>query len=259
MLLLLAACQEPFPEDRHDLSDFRLAGLAVERGEFRVLAWSGYGAWHRAPPTVRWTVDGRAVTAAPAAPFCADVEVEDEDGHREAGELCLDAAADTPEIRGFTRTLTGSGAELALDVGSPATTHWMAPAGEFSESGPHATTWAGDAGSIAIGLTFDGHGGNAWTVIDLPRTLPPPYLAVGGRVLPISESLQGEGWYTATLAADDALAGVRLVDVQPATGPGDGEAACGADGLDLDALVEGRCGRDALLGARVAIFATAVQ
>jgi hypothetical protein len=187
------------------------------------------------------------------------VQAEDVDGHRESGELCVAADAVTPVVTAISRELTGNGANLELTVDGASTTHWMSPAGEFSESGPHATTWTSDGASVILALTFDGRGGNTWTVIDVPSSLAPPYLVAGGRVFPISESLQGEGWFVATLAADDALSGIRLVDVQPASGPSDGEIACGADGLDLDALVEGRCGRDEILGARVALFATAVQ
>lgn len=56
--LLLAACQEPFSEDRHDLVGFRVVGIGVEDGVAKAAVWSGEGPWHEQAPTLSWALDG---------------------------------------------------------------------------------------------------------------------------------------------------------------------------------------------------------
>lgn len=59
LLLLLAACQEPFDEDRHDLAGFRIAGIGVEDGVAKAAIWSGIGPWHEEEPTLSWALNGQ--------------------------------------------------------------------------------------------------------------------------------------------------------------------------------------------------------
>lgn len=241
----LLACQEPFAQDRHDLVDFRIAAMALAEGEPRALVWSGEGAFHATAPTLEWAQDGATWT----------LRAEDADGDVETGALTVEEGAETPVPAGFTRTVDGDVATLAFDLGDAWRTHWMSPVGTFEESGPHATAWTADADGIwpVVALHFDGHGGNAWTVLDVPVGVEPPWLEVGGRIFPLAASLAGEGGWEATVEADDdALAGIRLRDVAAAEAPADGEA------FDFDALVEGRIGRDAVVGTRVRFVGRAV-
>ena len=52
MLALLLGCLEPFPLDRHDLADLRIAGMSAEGGELAnasALVWEGTEASSRLP------------------------------------------------------------------------------------------------------------------------------------------------------------------------------------------------------------------
>lgn len=238
----LVACQEPFAQDRHDLVDFRIAGMRLAAGEPRALVWSGQGAFHATAPALTWGRDGEAWT----------LTAEDADGNVETGILTVEDDAETPVPAGFTRTVEGDEATLAVDLGDAWVTHWMSPGGAFAETGPHATGWTADADGIwpIVALHVDGRGGNAWTVLDVPVGVAPPWMEVGGRIFPLETALEGEGDWEATLEADDGLAGIRLVDVAPAAGDG--------DAFDFDAVVEGRVARDAVVGTRVRFAGRAV-
>lgn len=266
LLAMLLACTPAFDETRKDLDGFRLVGLAADAGTLRALVWSGEGAFHRTAPTVTWTIDGAVVTEAPAPPFTARVVVDSGDA-TEQGELVVSDDAGVPEINGFSRTFDGTTAALSLAVDTDAVTRWTASGGTFTEIGPNAADWsilpapdednvvAGaepeDIGLIAIvGLTLDGRGGNTWSFLDV-ATDAGPYLAVGGRLLPIDVQVPGEGRYLATLTAAANRAGLVLTDVVAAADTDVGDRVCGLDPFDADALADGRCGLDEAVGARV--------
>jgi hypothetical protein len=265
LALLVLACSPPFDETRKDLVGFRLVGMAAEGTTLRALVWSGEGAYHSVAPTVAWTIDGEAVTAAPAAPFTALVRVESAAGEFEEGELVIEEAAVVPVVSGFTREMGDNAATVAVTADGDTTTRWKASRGAFTETGPHAADWTqadlptedepdpapGDPGPAAlIALTLDGHGGTTWTWIDV-ATDAGPYLAVGGRLLPVDAAVPAEGRYLATLTPADTLAGLVLTDLVPAGDTDTGELVCGLDPFDADALADGRCGLDEAAGARV--------
>jgi len=86
-LLLLVACQEPFDEDRHDLSGFRIAGIGVEDDMAKAAVWSGAGPWHEAQPGLSWALNGQPLGEG------FDVPVTGE------GELTLTATSAGGEVR----------------------------------------------------------------------------------------------------------------------------------------------------------------
>jgi hypothetical protein len=266
LFAVLLACTPSFDETRKDLDGFRLVGLAADTGALRALVWSGEGAFHRTAPIVTWTIDGEVVTEAPAPPFTARVVVESADA-TEQGELVVSADAVVPAITGFSRTFDGATAALAFVVETDAVTRWMASGGTFTETGPNAADWSilpapDEDGVVAhaepedtdlvtiVGLTLDGRGGNTWSFLDV-ATDAGPYLAVGGRLLPIDVQVPGEGRYLATLTAAENRAGLVLTDVVAAADTDTGALVCGLDPFDADALADGRCGLDEAVGARV--------
>ncbi|MDP2313304.1 MAG: hypothetical protein Q8P41_10395 [Pseudomonadota bacterium] len=270
LFLLLLACTPTFDESRKDLEGFRLVAMAADGPDLRALVWSGNGAFHPTAPTVTWTIDDVVVTEAPVPPFTAHVRVESAAGEAEEGELVVQADAVVPVLAGFTRTFDGATAALAFTVETDAVTRWMGSGGTFTETGPNAADWtianpapndddeledtaAEDIGLVAIvGLTLDGRGGNAWRWIDV-ATDAGPYLAVGGRLLPVDTAPADptERPYLATLTPADNRAGLVLTDVVPAEDTDPGDIVCGLDPFDADALADGRCGMDDAGGARV--------
>ncbi|MFZ5476147.1 MAG: hypothetical protein ACOZNI_05175 [Myxococcota bacterium] len=240
-LTLLLACQEPFDEDRHDLLDFRIAGMRLRAGEPRALLWSGEGAWHATAPATTWeeTSGGWSLRA------------EDTDGHVETGLLAVAEGAEDPVVDEIVRELDGDVATLSVGLGDTHVTHWMCQSGTFEETGPHATRWTAPGSGIwpILALHFDGRGGNGWTVIDVPVDVGPPWVEAGARLFPADVSEDAEGWLEATVEAADTPGGLILSDVSVA------EAG---DPFDFDAVVEGRIGRDEILGTRVRFEGKAV-
>ena len=54
------SCAQPFTEDRHDLTHFRIAGAGVFDGVGDAVIWDG-GLGHSSSPILRWFVDGSMV------------------------------------------------------------------------------------------------------------------------------------------------------------------------------------------------------
>ena len=177
LLLLLVACQDPFPEDRHDLAGFRLVAVQatpVDTGlAVRAFVYSGLGMWHLAPPEVTWTA-GSATATGPTATLPVttpvDIEVVATDGvSTESGIYRLAADPVPPVVSSWTRATVpltiddvvtpideraaiavgvdapvapGDGLRLALSVREPdTTTHWMSTAGDFAELDATTTDW----------------------------------------------------------------------------------------------------------------------
>lgn len=266
LLTLLLACTPTFEETRKDLDGFRLVAMAADGPDLHALVWSGQGAFHTVAPTVTWTIDGAGVTVAPAPPFTARVTV-DNGTVMEEGELVVQAHAVVPQITAFSRTFDGTTAALSFTVETDAVTRWMSTGGTLTETGPNAADWsllpapdedgvvadpaAEDIGLVTIvGLTLDGRGGNAWRWIEV-ATDAAPYLAVGGRLLPLESPVSSAGRYLATLTPAENRAGLVLTDVVPAADTDTADIVCGLDPFDPDALADGRCGLDDAADARV--------
>ncbi len=257
LLSLLAApffaCAPPFDETRKDLEGFRLLGMTADRGGTGALGaavWSGEGAFHSVAPTLTWAYDADAVEA--RAGFEVSVHVEAADGAHEDGLLVVEGAGTAPVVSDFTRTIEGDTASLALTVDDPAAyTRWMSTSGTFTETGPNAAELTlEDPLTVVFALTIDGKGGNTWTWIDI-ATDAGPYLAVGGRLLPVESAVTEAGTWAATLTPADNLAGLVLTELLPSTSVDTVEIVCGLDPFDVDALADGRCGLDEAAGARV--------
>ena len=247
LFALLVSCAPPFEQTRKDLRDFRLVAMAAEGAELRALVWSGEGAFHSTAPALTWTIDGTEVTSAPAAPFTVALTVEDAAGNIEEGVLEVQEGASNPVVGGTTRTIADGSASVSLDT--DAVTRWKGSSGTFTETGPASVDWvAADAPLAAIlGLSLDGLGGVTWTWADV-ATDASPYVAVGGRLIP-AEATVSAGDYLGTLTAADNLAGLTVTDIVAADA--DGDVVCGLTPFDFDALVDGRCGLDDAVGARV--------
>ncbi len=259
--LFLLACSPEFSESRKDLDGFRLVAMGFADADLRGAVWSGEGAWHTTAPSLAWTTGGEAVTEASAPPFTVDLQVEAADGATEAGRLVVQADATVPIVEGFTREVTGSSAAISLSVSEGSFTRWMGTSGTFTETGPHAADWVpdGSEGATLLALTLDGRGGETWTWVDVEVEPEGQVLEVGGRLLPTDGSGTGSGWFLATIEAEDSRHGVRLTTLEPTADGSAGETVCGLDPFDLDALADGRCGRDAAAGARVALFGAIVD
>jgi serine/threonine protein kinase len=84
-----------------------------------------------------------------------------------------------------------------------------------------------------------------------------PLLAVGNRLLPVDVLPETPGPWLATIDAPTSYThayGYALTTLEPA-GDAPGEVGCASPSgtLDPEALVDGRCGRDDVLGARVRV------
>lgn len=257
MLALLLGCLEPFPLDRHDLADLRIAGMSAEGGELAnasALVWEGTEAWSAVVPERAWS--------APEAGLIT-LTVTDASGATERGELEVEPGHSAPALTSWSRELTDSGASLEVTLSAEATVHWMCPGGTLAETGATRTDWAAlDAEGKAIesgvwpivALWFDGAGGNGWATFDVPVGVEGPFLAQEGRLLPLPASTDSTASAVmATLAEADTVAGITLADVAVDDGTEVAAAPCGtADGVwTPDALLERRCGRDETVGARV--------
>lgn len=259
MLLALAlACAPPFDETRKDLDGFRLLGMTADlggEGALGAAVWSGDGAFHAVAPTVTWTRNGAEIDAVAGENIEVRVRVEAADGGAsEEGLLAVRGAPIAPVVAGFTRTIDGDTASIALTVegDADAYTRWMSTDGTFTETAANAADLAlGDSAVTTIfALTLNGRGGNTWTWIDV-ATDAGPYFAVGGRLLPVDTAVPAEGAYAATITPADTHAGFVLTEFVPAESADAIELVCGLDPFDADALVDGRCGLDEAAGRRV--------
>jgi hypothetical protein len=257
MLLLALGCLEPFPSDRHDLVDLRIAGMAVEGadlGAARALIWEGTEGWSARAPAQAWSEPEAGLFR---------LEVTGADGSAELGELEVAEGHAAPRLESWAREVDGAGAHLSLTLSAPATVHWMSPAGTFVEDGAASTRWdAADADGVAladdvwpvVALWFDGEGGNGWATFDVPVGVDGPYLAVGGRLLPVAAGIgSGDVTVLATLVESAGVAGFTLADVREVDGTETAATPCGTTegAWSPDDLLERRCGRDEVIGARV--------
>lgn len=72
LVMLLAACQEPFETDRHDLRGLRIAAIGVHDGVAAAAVWSVAGPWHEQTPTLAWTLDGASIGEGYDVPVTGD-------------------------------------------------------------------------------------------------------------------------------------------------------------------------------------------
>lgn len=260
LLLVLLGCLEPFPTDRHDLVELRIVGMtAGDDGALRAYTWEGTDAWSDTAPARAWDgyVNCGGAGCFLPGPGTATLTITGADGATETGELTVSVGAQTPVLNGFTRTLGDDGGSLALDVPGANRVHFMAPAGEISETGFSSTTYTAPGTGLwpVVALWMDGLGANDWATFDLPVGVDGPFLAVGTRLLPVDNALPpGEVTVLATITATDADLGFTLTDVTVDDGS-EADAPCGTtDGVwDPNVVIERVCGRDEVVGARVRI------
>lgn len=311
---VLSGCQEPFPEDRHDLQSFRIAAInatpTLTGLSLRAFVYSGEGMYHTTPPTLEWTIGdllatGPQVDVTVSLPTTVTLRATHADGRTEDAVLDVPADLEVPAVAGFSRGPTsltiddiaqsvdaraavtpeadgptdpGGGLRLSVDAPDDTTTHWMGTDGQFAELSAHETDWFAGTATIddgeveekdeisegiypLVALTFDGQGGNTWTWIDAAVGIDPPYLLVGGRIFPITEPLSGDGYFSATLQADDSLTGFALTDVAVAADAASAPALCGQPAstpFDPAVIAEGWCGLDEMIGQQVIFLGTAV-
>ncbi len=173
MLLLLLACQEPFPEDRHDLVSFRIAAITAEQTPEglrpQALISSPEGFYHSVAPTLIWTLGdevqegSRPLFANPVYPLELHLRAE-------SGELAeeavypLEQAPVPPVVSGWSRAqvdlkledagkpieerrLEGEdlpvepGGAVQVGVATEARSRWMGTGGEFAELDAQNSTW----------------------------------------------------------------------------------------------------------------------
>lgn len=286
MLLLLAACQEPFGADRHDLVGFRIAAVSVPPA----------APGDEVVPRAAVVVDGRAWSPSPID--LAWYWVDDTDEIEAIDPLTVaDAAGPSPLLtvpdRPILAVVARRGSEdrrafvevapppatiaaptaFALDPGptvEPGETvrlradtdglvRWMATAGTFTEIDEQTADWRSrDPGPVTVVALALGEPGEAtFAATDLHVGDPGPGLWVGQRWLPTDVALEPGEHVRGTLAADDASpCGLRLTAPEVVPGPEDAAYDClvPLDGtFDPGWLLEQRCGRDALAGDDVVV------
>jgi hypothetical protein len=241
VIALGLACAPPFDESRKDLASFRLLSLSASPGP-RVAVWSGLGPWHEVAPAVAWSdTDDGGVT----------VTVTDVDGAHETG--VLGAVGPPPAVLAVTRDVVADTATLSIELEDPASyTRWSVTEGTLVETGPSTAelTWDGVGLVTVFALHLTPGRSPTWTWLDVAFGDVGPVLDTGRRtLLTDGPAAADEADWLGTLARDDTY-GWRVTDVSVADAPGD--AACGVDPFELEALVDGRCGRD-VEGARVRV------
>ena len=60
---ILFSCSEPFEDNRHDLTHFRIAAANVINGIGDAVIWSGEGRFHQTSPTLDWFIEDEHVGA----------------------------------------------------------------------------------------------------------------------------------------------------------------------------------------------------
>jgi hypothetical protein len=286
VLLFLVGCLEPFAEDRHDLAGLRIVGMRAESAEDEwgdllwsasAFVWDGDLGWSRWPEnrTYDWTAEDEGGFEArgccdPPGTLTLTVVAE---GETESGQLELDEYAENPEQGAVDLAIEGDQATVSLpEAPASATTHWMAPAGEFEETGAHSTTYTAPGDGIwpVVALTYDGHGGVTWTVIDVVVGTVGPTLEIGNRRIPVDSDADAgrEGAWTAMIEAVDTMTGFVLADLAQDDSDWDGTEADArwlpqctdpSTGLwDVDSLITRDCGRDQVEGERVRVYGTVI-
>lgn len=281
ILPLLLGCLDPFPTDRHDLVDLRIAAMGIDAGGgLRAFVWEGANAWSATAPARTWEIlemgcDDAGCGSLPSGTF--GLKVTGAAAAEEVGELRVEDDAELPALRGSSRVLGEAGASVALDVPDAAMVRWMAPVGEIAETDFAAMSYTGpveaDGTPTAgvwplVALWMDGRGGNDWATFDVPIGVDGPFFAVGGRLFPVDTDLPG-GPTTAltTLAATDDLTGFALTELVADDGMATRDFPCGSalegasatGNWDPDSVIERACGRDEVVGARVRIAGEIVR
>lgn len=265
LLLLNLGCTPDFEETRTDLVEgsFRVLGAGVRDGKLAVAAWSGDPAGFETALDVVWRVDGVALddSSAPPAPFTAEATVT---YANQTERVLLDVAADaTPlSIAAAARAQGDAGWTLALDVPGAVRTRWAHRYVDLTPTGPTEALLevreGADGLAMVFALALDERGGAAWTWFDVPTPQAGlPLLAVGSRLLPVDVLPTTPGPWLATIDAPSTYThayGFELTALEPA-GTERGALSCASPSgtLDAEALIDGRCGRDDVLGQRVRV------
>lgn len=281
ILPLLLGCLDPFPTDRHDLVDLRIAGMGLDPdGGLRAFVWEGTDAWSANAPSRTWEIletgcaDSDCGTL-PSGTF--GLKITGADGAEELGELQVAEDAAVPDLRSASRVLGEAGASLTLELPDAARVHWMSPAGDLVETGAAATSYTAPVGADGtpkagvwpvVALWMDGLGGNDWATFDIPVGVEAPFFSVGGRLFPVDTDLtSGPATVLTTLTATDDLTGFALTDLAIDDGMASRDFPCGSalegasatGAWDPDSVIERVCGRDEVVGARVRITGEIVR
>ncbi len=245
----LAACQEPFAEDRHDLSGFRIAAVEVavsDEGtvlEPRAAIVVDGRPWAARPATLDWyqVADIDAVEAiepetpidatgpTPTLPVRADLPVlalvARHDGREERGFAVMDPPADAGAFLAVFATrpsgeivdsvAVGEVVRLTADVGPPrGVVRWMATAGTFSELAPLVAEWTVDVEVerpvTILALLLGEKGGTRWHAREIHLGNPGPGLWIRQRWLPTDVAVE--------VAEGGAVTGTLVADVSSPQG-----------------------------------------
>ncbi len=263
LLFLSLACTPDFDSARSDLRDFRILSVGLREGALAAPTWSGAGPWHEAAVVPDWSAgDSPLDPRAPPAPLgTVEVTVTGGDGASERAVLTRASDAADIELVGVTVTRDADPGIASLIVDAPGSTHvrWSVDGGSVLTTASHAADWTlPEEGALAtmFVLALDDRGGTAWTWVDLSADTTPPTVGVGTRrfgVDAVPDTLNSD--MLATIVDDPnegyALASLTTGETEDPVAP----PPCGTRGdgrFDVEALVDGRCGKDDdVLGARV--------
>ena len=265
MLLFLAmACTPDFDSARTDLQDFRILSVGLREGALAAPTWSGAGPWHDRAVTRAWSVgDSTVDPLAPPDPLgTVEVTVTGGDGASERAVLTRATDAADITIAGVTVTRGEDPGVASLVVDAPGSTHvrWSVDGGSLLTTGSHAADWTlpaeGGLATVFV-LALDDRGGTAWTWADLSADGALPTVGVEVRrfgVDAVPATLNSSMLATIVEDPDEgyALASLTTGETEDPLPPP--PCGVGEDGLfDVEALVDGRCGKDEVLGARVVL------
>lgn len=174
VLLLLLSCQDPFPEDRHDLLSFRIAAMGASwDGSLLhpyVLISGDQGFFHDTPPQLSWQLGDQTATGARPTfqtDFPAELSLTAVSGSfseqavltmaappappslsawsRKAVDLALEDALLSPDERqreGEDGPISpGGAAEISLSFNGGGTIRWMGTGGELVEMDAQRSNW----------------------------------------------------------------------------------------------------------------------
>jgi hypothetical protein len=254
-VLWLAGCQEPFAEDRHDLTGFRIAAVEVAVSDTatevapRAAVVVDGRAWASETASLDWyqLVDEDAVEAIDAAtpidasgpdptlPVRGDrpvlVLIARHAGLEERAFAVLDPPVEAPAIAGVSAVESvpvGGVVTMTAEVGPPGgVVHWMATAGTFYELSPLVTEWTAEVAVerpvTFIALLLGEEGGTSWHAREIHVGAKGPGLWIDQRWMPtdVAVTVEPGDAVEGTLVADDrSPIGVALVGptVLPAEG-----------------------------------------
>jgi hypothetical protein len=263
MLLLLAlACTPEFDAARTRLGDFRILSVGLREDALAAPTWSGAGPWHDRAVTKAWVAGGEELDPAlPPDPLgTVEVTVTSAGGTSERARLVREADAADIVVEDVTVTAGQEPGVASLSVDAPGSTHvrWSVDGGSLLTTGSHAADWTlPEDGAIATAflLALDDRGGTAWAWVDLSADPARATIGVGTRRFGVDAVPAVLNASMLATIAEDPDEGYALVELAPSdelTAPVAPPCGARVDGtFDAEALADGRCGKDEVLGVRV--------